>query len=81
MSKDKSEKTITRIYRNGKSVYQMEFVIKIATTKAGDKFLVTERRAAFRDEKIIFSGEAAAAQEFFKNTISTTVVDKGVLIK
>lgn len=79
MKQEKTEKSIVRIYRNGKSVHQMEFLINVKPTKKGDKFIVTERRHGFKDEKIIFSGEESAAKEFFENQDSSTVINKGIL--
>jgi len=77
--KNSKQKTVTRTYRNGQNVYAQSFVIRLKPTAAGDKFVVTERRDSFLDEKII-SGTPKSfneAERIYDAAQSTTVVGNG----
>jgi hypothetical protein len=67
------QKSITKTYRNGKAVFQMEYVIRLKPNVAKTEFHVTEQRAQFKDEKIIFWGTEKKAEEFYANTVSVTL--------
>lgn len=67
------DKNIVRTYRNGKSVYQQTYVIRLKQDVAKTKYLVTEQRATFKDEKIIFQGEQKAAEKFYTETVSVII--------
>lgn len=70
--KEVKEKRITRTFRHGKSVHQLEFIISLRPNIAGTKYFVYEQRAQYKDEKPIFTGTKEEAEAFFLNTISQT---------
>ena len=74
MSKPLKEKSVTRTYRNGTSVFQVEFVIRLRTNLAVTKWHVTEQRANLKDEKIVFVGKEADAESFYTKIVNSTVV-------
>lgn len=67
------EKKINRTYRNGTNVYQLDLILRIRTNIAETKWLVTEQRAAFKDEKTVFAGSEVDAEKFFDESVSTVV--------
>jgi hypothetical protein len=69
------QKRVTRTYRNGKSVFQLEFIIRLRADIGGTKFQVTEQRAQFFDEKIIFYGKKDDAESFYDDTVSVTILN------
>jgi hypothetical protein len=69
------QKNVTKTYRNGKAVFQMDYIVRIKPEIASKKFLVTEQRAQFKDEKIIFFGSETAAEKFYNDTTSVTLVN------
>ncbi len=68
------QKNIVRTYRNGKSVFQMEFIIALKSNIEGTKFFVTERRAQFKDEKPIFVGSEKDAEKFYSGVTNANIV-------
>lgn len=69
------QKNIIKTYRNGKAVFQLECVIRLKSEIGGKTFLVTEQRAQFKDEKIIFWGKQKDAEKFYDETVSVTLVN------
>lgn len=70
-----NQKNIVRTYRNGKSVWQMDYIIRLKTDIVGKLFIVTEQRAQFKDEKIIFWGSEKDAEKFYGDTNTVTLVN------
>ncbi len=72
------QKTIIRTYRNGKSVFQMDFIVRLKTNIAGTEHYVTEQRAQHKDEKIIFVGRGkdagTEADGFYGDVVTCTVL-------
>lgn len=68
------QKTIVRTYRNGKSVFQLELIIRLKTDIVGKKFIVSEQRAQYKDEKPIFIGKEKDAEKFYNDTTNVTIV-------
>lgn len=73
------EKKVVRTYRNGKSVFQQEYVIRLCPNIAKTQWQVTERRALFKDEKVIFFGKEKDAEKFYTDVESVTLTD-GVIV-
>ncbi len=69
------QKNIVKTYRNGKSVWQLECIIRLKTDIVGKTFLVTEQRAQYKDEKIIFWGSEKEAEKFYSDTVTVTIVN------
>ena len=67
------EKRITRTYRNGSNVFQLDLIIRVRTNIAGTKWQVTEQRANFKDEKMVFIGTEADAETVYNDTVSATI--------
>lgn len=67
------QKTIVKTYRNGKSVFQMEYTIRLKPEIGNKKFTVTEQRATYKDEKIIFYGSEKDAEKFYSETVTVTI--------
>ncbi len=75
------QKNVTKTYRNGKSVFTLELIIRLKTDVVGKIFLVTEQRAQFKDEKIIFWGKEEDAEKFYSATTSHTIVTENRLVR
>jgi hypothetical protein len=72
------QKTVTRTYRNGKAVFQMDFIVRLGKNLVGSEFYVTEQRSQYKDEKIIFVGRGKTAEKdadkFYTDTVTCTVL-------
>lgn len=68
------EKEITRTFRNANTVFEQVVILRLESALTEGKLQVTEMRKGFKNSKVVFYGDKVAAEKFFAESTSSTLV-------